>query len=434
MLPMLIAFGFVTLLGAVLSFYVISAQQDELMQQNAALLELLARHEASERDSLGDIEGTIPMYPARITVARAEFRILSDSAEIAASQGMPAFSGPPPAAGFHTFVIRGERWRVLVLKHSAPPITVQLAEPFAVRLEMTGRLVLSLALPLALLLLAIAVIASREVARALRPLGGMSTQLDQRGSDDLAPVQEGDLPQEIAPMVEAMNRLFERLREAFEREREFSDNAAHELRTPLAALKVRAQLIERKLSDLPDHHAELAQLVVAVDRIALVIDRLLELARMSSPELSFVRFDLSQAALELARHMAPAVLEKDIAFEVDLPPGIMFCGNEAALRLALRNLLENAVKFTPRGGTIHLALASDDGFVMLSVADDGPGIAAGAERRIFDRFQRGPGAAAGSGLGLALVGKAVQLHGGSAEAVRLDPQGLRVSLRLPRQG
>lgn len=435
LLPLVVAALFVTLSAGAFAYRDVSAQRDEHMRQTAGLLLLLGSHEASERDRLGDVEGSSPMLPDRIEGSAAEFRIWSDVGMVTQSSGMPSFPRFE-RPGYHFITVDGIAWRVLSAQRPGTragesAILVELVEPMSVRDEQAVRLVFSLAIPMLLLVIAVVVIGSQQVDRAMLPLIRLSAQLDQRDAADLSLVDNAALPRELAPLAEALNSLFLRLRDAFEREREFSDNAAHELRTPVAALKARAQLLERKLATNPDAAAEVSQFIQAVDRTAYVIDRLLEFARLTSPAAALAEFDLSAAIEDEARMLAPMALAKPLSLVVDIAPGCHLCGAEDALRLAFRNILLNAIKFTPSEGRIALRLTHEPQGWTLSLTDDGPGIEAGDEERIFERFWRGSTAHPGSGLGLALVRRVAEMHGGRAYARRIEPNGLEVAIILP---
>lgn len=435
LLPLIVAAVAVTLAACLFAYRDVSAQRDEHMRQTAGLLLLLGRHEAAERDGLGDVEGNSPMLPDRIEGSEAEFRIWSDIGVVTQSSGMPSLPRRTPP-GFHTMKIDGIAWRILATSRGGAPssdsaITVELAEPVLLREWQAVRLVLSLAIPLALLVIAVAVISSQQVGKAMQPLQDLSAQLDRRDAADLSLVGYSALPWELAPLVKALNGLFLRLRDAFEREREFSDNAAHELRTPVAALKTRAQLLERKLAANPEAASDVSQFIQAVDRTAYVIDRLLEFARMTGPSAALSEFDLSSAIEDEARMLAPMALAKPLSLEVDITPGFRLRGAEDALRLAFRNLFLNAIKFTPPEGRIALRLAHAKEGWTLSLTDNGPGIEPGDEERMFERFWRGNTAHPGSGLGLALVRRVAEMHGGRAFARRVEPEGLTVGFTLP---
>jgi len=431
-MPLLLALAGIVLLGGGFAWRMASEQMDEQMLQNARLLQLLARHEAAERDSLGDVEAGLPMFPRQLPSARAEYRIWTDSGILAETHAMPWLQ-VRPGPGFQDIVIDGRSWRLFVLVRDKPAIRVELAEPMQMRLSFMAGLMVSLAVPGALLVLSMFFIGRRGIARALRPLEDLSAAIDRRNADDLTLVDVPALPTEVAPMVTALNRLLARVGSALGREREFSDNAAHELRTPLAALKTRAQLIQRKLADSPELADDMRDFARSVDRTANVIDRLLELTRVTSPEAAVVPLDLSAAAIDCIAALVPLATEKNMAVTADIAPAVIVTGNAMALELAMRNLIGNAIKFAPAGGEVTVRLATTVDRARFSVSDDGPGIAAGDEERIFERFQRGRGEGAGTGLGLTLVRAVAVGHGGRALACRLEPHGLEVTLEIPSE-
>lgn len=431
--PLALAIAVVVLLGAFLTNENVSGLRDDQMRQEARFLLLLASHEAEEGDAVGDIEASDPLSAAEAGAEGREFRVWSARGEIARSAAMPDF-GPGRLPGFRDEVADGRHWRVYVLTRGSNGngIGIEVAEPRATRWKIVAGIVLSLAVPLALLSAAVIFIGSRAVKRALLPLERLSSDLDRRHGDDFSLVDGDDVPREVRPLLVALNRLFDRLGQTLEREREFSDNAAHELRTPLAALRARSQVVERKLRANPELALDLRRFIEAVDRAAGVIDRLLAFSRLS-PQDGFAPFDLTAAIADVTREVAPLGLAKAIGIEVEIAPDLRFTGNETGIRHAARNMLENAFKFTPSGGRVIVSLASAGDDIVIAVADTGPGIAAGEENRIFERFRRGRDPQAGSGLGLALVERVARLHGGQAEATRLEPHGLKVSLRLPRR-
>lgn len=436
LLPLVAAGLVIMLIAGIVSFLEISAQHDDEMRKAAALLMLLGQHEASEQDSLEHADRGVPMFPRKIRGAFAEYRISSKSVVVARSAGMPdllIIARP----GIRNINIGGKTWRVVTLtQQSAIPgpgwITVDVAEPLSVRQEQTGRMLLGLLLPVTLLIAAVALIGIRQVSKAIMPISALSADVDNRDVNDLRQIEYHEIPRELAPLADALNRLLQRLGRAIDREREFAENAAHELRTPVAALKARSQILQSRLGENSEVADDITQLLLSVDRAGSVVDRLLELARLSADQLHPANFDLSSVIEDEARMIAPSIFGNGLEFAADIAPGIMLCGFEEAMRAAVRNLLINAAKFTPRGGAVSLALDVVGDDIRLSVTDNGPGVVKGQERLLFDRFWRGPGDSAGSGLGLALVQRAALLHAGTAVAANIKPHGLCVFVRLPR--
>jgi two-component system sensor histidine kinase QseC len=310
-------------------------------------------------------------------------------------------------------------------------MVVEINESMAVRSAMNRQIVFSLTLPLAALILLVAGIAYAQVAAAMRPMQRITADLDSRGADDMRPLAGHRIPSEIAPLFEAFNRLLDRLGRTLQREREFSQNAAHELRTPLAVLKTRAQIAARDLAGDPARHGQFDQLVAATDRATGVIDQLLVLNRLDSSAATDI--DLSRLVADICRDVAPEALARAQDFGAEIAPGVNISGQPDALAMMLRNLIENAIRHTPPHGRITTTLApSPGGDVEIYVCDSGPGIPAAEREAVFDRFTRLDTATPGSGLGLAIVGRIVEQYGGRIDLSDHLPHGLAVRVVLPK--
>jgi two-component system, OmpR family, sensor histidine kinase TctE len=247
--------------------------------------------------------------------------------------------------------------------------------------------------PIALLLIAVVGVVVVTVLSSLRSLRAVSHQasmlslhrLDER-------LHAKNLPRELVPLVQAVNASLDRLEADYRVQREFTANAAHELRTPLATLRAR---LESRFSA-----QELGDVTFEIEQLARVIEQLLCLARLDSQEeFQFAAFDAHAVALEVAREVAPCALESEHYVTAATPDvSVPAYGNATLTRLVFRNLIENAIQYTPAGTTI--TLSADSAAVI--IADDGPGIPAHAAASLFERFRRGPNAS-GSGLGLGLA-------------------------------
>lgn len=336
----------------------------------------------------------------------------------------------PPALGFSEVTVDGVRFRLYSL--TTAQRTIQIAQNLDQRRARARALAVNAVLPVALLGLLLMAAVWLVIDRSLAPVERLRTQLTSRRAQDLSPLQEQGLPQEVRPLVRELNLLFERLAQAFRSQQQFVDDAAHELRSPLAALKLQTQAL-RPIGAVQQDAVD--QLQAGIDRAGLLVGQLLDLARQdreAPPPLEPVTLDA------LAREAITDVLPQASARRIDLglaagAPGAAVPGDRHALRTLLRNLLENAVKFTPEGGQVDLSLATLAGQATLTVEDSGPGIPVNEQARVFDRFYRGAGHdAPGSGLGLAIVSTVVRRHGGHVLLGR-SPRlgGLRVEVRLP---
>jgi signal transduction histidine kinase len=293
----------------------------------------------------------------------------------------------------------------------------------------------SLVWPLAAAVPALALAIWLGVGAGLRPLGELRRELARRGPADLAPLDARRAPAEIEPLVAELNRLFGRIGETLERERRLTADAAHELRTPLAVLSTQAQVARRAASDAARNEA-LEAIVAGSERAARLIEQMLTLARLESGqgEGALQRAELRELARAVIAEAAPRALQKslDIALE-DGPPVELAC-HAPLLAVLVRNLVDNAVRYTPAGGRVRVTVAGDARAARLEVTDDGPGVPAQELGRLGERFHRLAAAdESGSGLGLSIVLRIAELHRGRVRfAAGPRGAGLAVRVELPR--
>jgi two-component system OmpR family sensor kinase len=354
--------------------------------------------------------------------------------------------------GFRTVTTDSGEWRVLTTL--AGDQVVQVAQPMAVRRELAASMALRTVVPLIAIVPFLAVLLWFGIARGLRPLDRLARAVAQRSPRTLEPLPESGLPREVQPLVSALNGLLARLDAAQGAQRAFIADAAHELRTPLTAVHLQAQLAERAATDA-ERGAALAELRTGLDRASHLVGQLLTLAREEPGVIDrpLAQVDLATLARDVVADAAAQAAARGIDLGVagttsggdaaDAPAGAAtpiaatVTGDAVGLRTLLSNLVDNALRYTPSGGRIDVAIARDGDATLLSVRDSGPGIAAAEQARVFDRFYRAPGAAGvpGSGLGLAIVKSIADRHGAT---VTLGPgiagaagPGLGVTVRFP---
>lgn len=430
--PIIAAIAVATVSALWFSDRTIGLLRDDQMQQEAAFLLLLARHEAREGEALGLIRTIESADLRRVLGARSNFRVWSGSTVITQSASEALLPKLQPREGFTTRKLGTRIWRSFAIREAGTPIVIEISEPVAMREAMTGQVVGSLALPLIFLIITVSGIAYAQIAVAMRPMRRMSADIDARGPDDFRPMSGHHIPDEIAPFFSAFNRLLTRLGDAVEREREFADNAAHELRTPLAVLKTRAQILARSLERDPDRREEVGQLLAATDRATGVIDHLLLLNRLNVGDVAAAPVDLSQLVDHVCRNQAMVSLDKHQDFGADIIPGIVAPGHFDALAILIRNLVDNAIRYTPPEGRIDVRLSlAGAGAAELRVVDTGPGIPVTQHDAVFDRFHRLAHDESGSGLGLAIVRRIVAQHHGRIALADNQPHGLVVTVTLP---
>ena len=335
--------------------------------------------------------------------------------------------------GFADVVTENERWRVYSTLASGR--VIQVGQPFEVRERIAAAAALRSLTPLLIFAPLVALAIWWLVGHSLRPIERIATELRRRDAQQLDPVSEEQLPTEVEPMVRSLNGLLERLRRAFATQRAFVADAAHELRTPIAALKLQAGLVGRARDDASRGEA-LRDLHAGIDRSAHLVDQLLTLAR-SEPHAraaAGAMVDLASIADEAIAGMMPLAQARGSQVLLDAQRPAELQGDANALHSLVRNLVDNALRHTPTGSRIEVAVTSRDDEICLSVDDDGPGIPVEERERVFDRFYgRSAGDDAGSGLGLAIAKAVVDRHAGRIDLDQSALGGLRVTVRVPRE-
>ena len=333
--------------------------------------------------------------------------------------------------GFSTVNTGQGRWRVFSAVVGSN--VVQAAQPLQARGEMAAAVALRTTLPFLILFPVLGIAIVFAVRHGLAPLDLLAKDVATRSARSLEPMPEVGVPQEARGLVHALNGLLVRLGQALAGQRAFIADAAHELRTPLAALKLQMQLVGRA-QDAEERRVALADLESGLARAAHLVDQLLMLARQDpAAPLSTTPCMLADIAREIVAARAPLALEAGIDLGIKRAAALVLEGDATALAVMLGNLVDNAMRYTPAGGTIDVeTYAADDAFVF-EVADNGPGIPAAERERVFDRFYRVPGSTGtGSGLGLAIVRRIAQSHGATVLLDERPGGGLRARVRFPR--
>lgn len=336
----------------------------------------------------------------------------------------------PVRLGFSTVQAGGATYRVYAM--STPFQVTQVAQDLRVRRLTARGLVLRSVGPTLVMAPLLMLVVWWVVSFSLRPVERARTQLAARQPDDLSPVPDDSLPDEIRPLVHELNLLLERVRQAFALQQQFVGDAAHELRTPLAALQLQLQSL-RRAADNATREQAIGRLGDGVARATRLIEQLLSMARHDggAPRLLLTPTDLVQAVREAVSQSLPQANAKRIDITLDGPETAMVDGQADALVLLARNLLDNAIKYAPEEGAVRIAIDAGAS-VSLTVDDTGPGIRPGERERVFDRFYRGADAgASGSGLGLALVRTLAGRHGATVTLDDAPGGGLRARVVFP---
>jgi two-component system OmpR family sensor kinase len=321
--------------------------------------------------------------------------------------------------GFSSIKARGTTYRLFAFDTGSQ--VIQVAQDERVRQSMAAKLALRTVLPSLAWVPLLMMLVWWVVSLSLAPVRRVQRQVAARQPDELGALAEDHLPDEIRPLVQELNLLFGRVTQAFEAQKHFVADAAHELRTPLAALKLQVQTLRRATDDASRELA-ISRLNAGIDRATRLIEQLLVLARQQSGGDAAgepVLLDLASTVQTVVAELAPASEAKQLSLQsTDLAP-CQVRGHPEALHILVRNLLDNAIKYTPPGGTVQVMLQTVAGQAVLRVEDSGPGISPEDRSRVLDRFYRVAGSqVGGSGLGLAIVKAIADMHHAQ---IRLEP-------------
>jgi two-component system sensor histidine kinase QseC len=434
LLTLLVLFVFGWLSVTLVTYAVVSHRINDLfnaeLAQDARVLSYLARTGLAEHTPRRGI--TADALPTRHPELLA-FQVWSDSRLVLQSAGTPGFPGPGND-GFRDVEQDGQTWHVYTQIDAADGLGIVVAEPTSLRDQLTAEFVRDSIYPLLLATPLLAVLIWFGVGRGLAPMAKVERQVDQRSPEFLQPVSTDDVPEELLPLIDRLNALLERLQEALETERRFTSDAAHEIRTPLAAVRTHAQVAMRAPDD-DTRQTALSEIISGVDRTVHLVEQLLTLARLDrqAMEQGFEAVDLGGLVRDIAATILPHARERGIDLQVDIRGSGTVRGNRVALQTLVRNLLDNAVRYSPTEGTVSVNVhALPSGEIQLAIEDSGPGIPVELRQRVFDRFYRAaPSGTSGCGLGLSICDRIADLHRARIEfATSSDLNGLHAAIRF----
>ena len=314
--------------------------------------------------------------------------------------------------GLQNMLLQGVHYRTYSLWDAREQLNVRVAERYDLRDELAESVARHLLHPLYFAVPGLGVLIWLAVSAGLTPLSRFANEVKQRQPDKLDPLELSDTPREVLPLQNALNSLFKRLQDSLEYERRFTADAAHELRTPLAAIKTQAQ-VACAATDAEQRQQALGKVILGADRAAHLIDQLLVLAQLD-PEHCLIGPQQVQLATlvrdSIAQH-APAAIRKAVDLGFTAEDDGLIHGDSTLLAILVRNLIDNAIRYTPGNGQVDIQLQRHNNRVVLQIADSGPGIAAADLERITSRFYRVLGSGEdGSGLGLSIVQRIAKLH------------------------
>lgn len=398
---------------------------DAQLAQAAQTLLALASHEEGEHiEDLGEA-GHKYQRQLRFQLWNAEGRLLlrSHNAPESPLTAVGGFSETDDAREGH--------WRHYSQWNSEHNLQIQVSENHRIRDELIRQIAWRLLFPALLGLPLIGFWVWLATRHGLSSLAGIADALARRDPQQLQPITPAAAPVEIRPLLDALNGLLGRVEHALDNERRFTSDAAHELRTPLAALQAQLQVAQRA-RDEQERQQSLGQLQVGLHRAAHLVDQMLQLARLD-PESGLPDAgpaSLSAITEDVCAELGNDILARNIDFDLDAGSDCVIRGKAEWLRVLVRNLIDNAVRYTPEGGRIKVTIKRIDAAITLTVSDNGPGIPPEERAAVCQRFHRLDNTGQpGSGLGLAIVARIAELHGAT---VRLDDSpfgsGLSVSI------
>ncbi len=418
----------------------IARESDAALVTSANVLYALTQRELKDRGRTGRLlsidESLLSGEELRSfekTAHRRMFAISRSTRPLLRSDTGPPARLLPSDPGFATISAADGAWRIYGLAVPPQHLLIQVGERVALRQALLANIAANMLIPLVLLVIGSGFLLWISLQDGLLQLRQLSQVLSQRSPRDTARLQESDWPVDLRPLVTTLNALFERVDSAFWLERRFTDDAAHQLRTPLAALRLQVQALALARDD-GERKAWSTASLAAVDRASLLVGQMLALARLDAGEVQIEALDLVAVLSECIADQAAAADGADIAIDYVGPTEAVGNGDATALRLIFSNLIENAVKYSSPGMTVQISIdAHAEDSILVSVSDQGPGIADDKRADVLRRFHRETGDQAGFGLGLAIVASAVRLLGATLTLTDNPASpGLLAIVELPR--
>lgn len=389
---------------------------------------------------LWDLEKTEKFESTKVFNHRYEKKlafqlIYKDQGLILRSESAPPLALSSSTNGFSKTKINDHLWHVFSISQANDEYIIHVGQRDEIRQEMMDDISKHLIKPFLIGLPFLGLAIWFIVGRALKPVNQLAGQLAQREASYLEPLPTTKLPREIVPVVNELNTLFAQLEQAFEHERRFTADASHELRTPLAGLLTQAQVALRTNDETVRKQA-LRRIEQAVKRMTNMVQQLLTFSRIdsSSEYLTKEMTVLGREIVKVVAELEPEAHKKSIRMEFDEDNAVPIVGNNQLISILIRNLIDNAIKYTPINGTIRIALSGQDKYLELAVEDSGPGIAPEHYEASLKRFHRGletANAAQGSGLGFSMVQRIAAIHNAELSLSESQFGGLKVSVAFP---
>ena len=428
-IPIILAGLVIGGLALAFTYQEIDEVYDAQLAQSAKLLLQLTQDQLEDKRKHGVTLGMEKPDFSHLYEKKISFRIWAKETLVTESASAGIFGDKPASLGFSTHNIGDNSWRFFVTPDDDSDLLIEVAENKDIRTELIQQILSSLFIPALIFLPVILGFVWLGTSRSLKPVISLSQQVNRRGAQDLTPLGTNDISREILPFIDALNRMLLRLDRTLQHEREFTDNAAHELRTPLAAMKTQTQVLLKKAAHMPECKEELGNLLASIDRASRLVDQLLVFARLQNMNDAMEQVDLSAQVEDILRDMFHMLDERQQRLDVHVEQGLKLRGSPSALGILIRNLVDNASKYSPPNGHIAVRAGRKNGNIILTVSDEGPGIPEVLHEKVFDRFYRiNKGQGTGSGLGLAMVKWIADMHQAGISMENTAPHGLVIKV------
>jgi two-component system sensor histidine kinase QseC len=413
---------------------------DELLDGHLAQAAALLVVQQARADGHGDDEGVADAPSLHKYAPKVAFQVFHEGHLVMRSANAGTAPLSAQASGFSTVRLSDNQpWRVFATRGGESDVQVFVGEQTDTRDDILWAVLQGVLLPLLLALPLLALLLWWAVRQGLAPLRQLSQTLGRRQPQALEPVVLKDVPTEMEPLVLALNGLFGRIDAMVAAERRFTADAAHELRTPIAAIRTQAQVALGAGNDSAQRDHALQLTLAGCDRATRLVEQLLTLSRLeaaANPGAALplnTPIDLSAVTRRTCADLAPASLLRQQELTLDAPAVCLVAGDDALLGVLVRNLVDNALRYSPDGATVQVSVAQRSGQVELLVQDSGPGLTDPEIARLGERFYRVLGSdQPGSGLGWSIVKRIADVFAAEVQVQRASPLGgLAVTVRWP---
>lgn len=340
------------------------------------------------------------------------YRVWINDNLIAQSDSASKFENIKTILGYQNVELAdGSTWRVFRSYGLDKTSIIEISEDMSVRTEILFEIILSFIIPILLLVPLLILTVYWGAIYALKPLMELSEIMNKKDANNFDEVYLENNSVEVNPLINSINTMLNKIRKSFEKERSFTDHAAHELRTPLAVLKTQTQAISQKYNTIPELSNNLNDLELGINRMSKMVEQLLSFSRLQNKEIKFMDTNISLLVNNILQNLAVLAINKNIELNINIEDNLIVKGDSFSLSLAISNLIDNAIKYTKENNSIYVSLFKESGKIVFTVKDEGIGLSSEDKKHLFDKFYRNKKQdSIGSGLGLSIVKLIVDLH------------------------